>query len=157
MKRTISCPRAHNSSLRAQTYQYSSLRAHNSSLRAQAYQYSSLRAHNENSCLRAHNSSLRARILSLLITFGILTLCSAATQRSSMAKDVKMAWGTNPLPPLQLNGNEILSDAVDRWRKPAAQALQAATKGEWVMNIIQSLEGDINSGVTLSSHDLSAR
>ena len=38
-----------------------------------------------------------------------------------------MAWGTNPLPTLQLEGNEILPDAVDRWRKPAAQALQAAT------------------------------
>jgi hypothetical protein len=49
-----------------------------------------------------------------------------------MAKDVKMAWGTNPLPSLQLEGNEILSDAVDKWHKPAAQALQAATKGDWV-------------------------
>ena len=70
-------------------------------------------------------------------------------------KEVKSDWTANLLPILKITGRQLLADAESQWRKPAAQKLQAAVKGQWVMEIIYSLEsyeGD-NECLYLSSHD----
>ena len=74
-------------------------------------------------------------------------------------KEVKSDRAANPLPILKITDRQLLADAVSQWRTPAAQKLQEAVKGQWIMEIIHCLEsykGD-NENLCLSSHDDDSR
>jgi len=56
-----------------------------------------------------------------------------------MAGKEKMSWDKHPLPLLTSKSGSTLNAAVKGWRKGAAQATVAATKGQWLMVLISSL------------------
>jgi len=59
--------------------------------------------------------------------------------------DAKTKWEKHPLPVLSSASDSESLKAVREWRKSAAQATAAATKGQWVMEFIKSLKCTKNS------------
>ena len=62
----------------------------------------------------------------------------------------KTAWDKHPLPVLSSPSGSDLPNAVRKWRKSAAQATAAATKGRWQMELIKSLKRPENSLIAIS-------
>ena len=65
-------------------------------------------------------------------------------------KNVKMDWSGHPLPILKLDAGDTIPAAVQKWRRGAAQALTAAVKGPWLMNVILSLHNPKGSQTILN-------
>jgi len=57
---------------------------------------------------------------------------------ASTGKDVKMDWSGHPLPVLKVEAGDTMPAAVHKWRRGAAQAMTAAAKGPWLLNVILS-------------------
>jgi len=62
----------------------------------------------------------------------------------------KTAWDKHQLPVLSSPSSNDLPYAVREWRKSAAQAIAAATKGQWLMELIKSLKRPKKSLITIS-------
>ena len=75
-----------------------------------------------------------------------------------MAGKEKMSWDKHPLPLLTSESGSTLNAAMKGWRKGAAQATVAATKGQWLMALISSLMRPKGSMTTimLSAKDCDA-
>jgi len=67
----------------------------------------------------------------------------------------KTAWDKHPLHVLSSPSRSELPKAVREWRKSAAQATAAGTKGQWLMELIKSLKRPKNSliAITLTAND----
>jgi len=55
-------------------------------------------------------------------------------------KDVKVDWSGHALPVFAFEAGETLPAAVNKWRRSAAQVTTAATRSQWLMQIILSLK-----------------
>jgi hypothetical protein len=62
----------------------------------------------------------------------------------------KTTWDKHPVPTLTSQSGSELPAAVREWRKSAAQATAAATKGQWLMELIKSLKRPKNSLTAIS-------
>ena len=68
---------------------------------------------------------------------------------AATGKDVKMDWSGHPLPVLKVDTVDTMPEAVHKWRRGAAQAMTAAAKGPWLMNVILSLRNPKGSQTVL--------
>ena len=70
----------------------------------------------------------------------------------------KTAWDKHPLPMLSSPSESELPKAVRELRKSTAQATAAATKGQWLMELIKSLKRPKNSltAISLTANNISA-
>ena len=59
---------------------------------------------------------------------------------AASVKDVKMNWAGHALQVLKVEAGETLPAAVNKWRRSAAQVTTAATRSQWLMQIILSLK-----------------
>jgi hypothetical protein len=69
--------------------------------------------------------------------------------------DAKTTWDKHLLPILSSPSGSELPKAVREWRKSAAQATAAATKGQWLMELIKSLKRPKNllTAISLTVND----